>query len=117
MTRNVSFRDFDWLLVTFVLFICALGVVEIRSATLHTKFAGVHIKQMYWIMGGLVAMFLMSLVNYQMLLEKVHWMYIGGLASLISVLLFGQKYLGARRWPHGPLLLTPWSMRSCWSLQ
>jgi len=98
MARNVSFRDFDWLLVTFVLFICALGVVEIRSATLHTKFAGVHIKQLYWILGGLLAMFLMSLLNYQMLLEKVHWMYIGGVASLVSVLIFGQKYLGARRW-------------------
>ena len=98
MSRNVSFRDFDWLLVTFVLFICALGVVEIRSATLHTKFAGVHVKQIYWVCGGLVAMFLMSLLNYQMLLEKVHWMYIGALSSLIAVLLFGQTYLGAKRW-------------------
>src|SRR5438874_5868260 len=98
MSRNISFRDFDWLLVTFVLIICALGVVEIRSATLHTKFAGVHIKQLYWIAGGLAGMFVMSLLNYQMLLERVHWMYIAALASLMVVLVFGQKYLGARRW-------------------
>jgi rod shape determining protein RodA len=98
MSRNISFRDFDWLLVVFVLIICALGVIEIRSATLHTKFAGVHIKQLYWIAGGLVGMFIMSLLNYQMLLERVHWLYIGGVASLVSVLILGQKYLGARRW-------------------
>src|ERR1041385_2881416 len=98
MSRNISFRDFDWLLVTFVLFICALGVVEIRSATLHTKFAGVHIKQIYWIIAGLIGMFVVSLLNYQRLLEQVHWMYIAAVASLISVLIFGQKYLGARRW-------------------
>src|SRR5229473_882666 len=98
MSRNISLRDFDWLLVTFVLIICALGVVEIRSATLHTKFAGVHIKQLYWIAGGLAGMFVMSLLNYQMLLERVHWMYIVAVASLMSVLVFGQKYLGARRW-------------------
>ena len=98
MSRNVSFRDFDWVLVTFVLIICALGVIEIRSATLHTKFAGVHIKQIYWIVGGLGCMLLVSVLNYQMLLEQVHWMYIGGVASLMTVLLFGQKYLGARRW-------------------
>src|SRR5258708_13788716 len=98
MSRNISFRDFDWLLITFVLIICALGVIEIRSATLHTKFAGVHIKQLYWIAGGLVGMFIMGLLNYQMLLERVHWMYIAGVASLVSVLIFGQKYLGARRW-------------------
>ena len=43
-------------------------------------------------------MFLVSLLNYQALLEQIHWMYIAALASLIAVLLFGQKYLGARRW-------------------
>src|SRR5438067_11471576 len=98
MSRNISFRDFDWLLVTFVLIICALGVVAIRSETLHTKFAGVHIKQLYWIAGGLAGMFIVSLLNYHALLERVHWMYIAAVASLMVVLVFGQKYLGARRW-------------------
>src|SRR5690242_16430288 len=98
MARYVSFKDFDWPLVGFVLVICALGVIEIHSATEHTKFAGAHVKQVYWILGGLAGMFLVSLVNYQMLLERVHWMYIVAVASLMVVLVFGQKYLGARRW-------------------
>lgn len=98
MSRYVSFRDFDWPLLGFVLLICAIGVTEIYSATLHTKFAGAHIKQVYWIIGGVVGMFLMSLINYQAMLEQVHWMYIASIASLVSVLVFGQKYLGARRW-------------------
>ncbi|HKW17741.1 MAG TPA: rod shape-determining protein RodA [Terriglobales bacterium] len=100
MARNVSFRDFDWVLVAFVLIICTLGVIEIRSATLHTKFAGVHVKQMYWVLGGLGGMLLMSVLNYQVLLERVHWMYIAAIASLGAVLVphIGQKYLGARRW-------------------
>jgi rod shape determining protein RodA len=98
MSRYVSFRDFDWPLLGFVLLICAIGVTEIYSATLHTKFAGAHIKQVYWIIGGVIGMFLMSLVNYQVMLEQVHWMYIASVASLVSVLVFGQKYLGARRW-------------------
>ncbi len=98
MSRYVSFRDFDWPLLGFVLVICAIGVTEIYSATLHTKFEGAHIKQVYWIMGGVVGMFLVSLINYQAMLEQVHWMYIASVASLVSVLVFGQKYLGARRW-------------------
>src|SRR6201987_897396 len=98
MSRYVSYRDFDWLLITFVLLICALGVMEIHSATVHTKFAGAHIKQVYWVLGGLVGMFLISLVNYQAMLEQVHWMHIAAIASLMSVLLFGQRYLGAKRW-------------------
>src|SRR5271169_3053516 len=102
MSRYISFRDFDWLLFIFVLLICGLGVMEIRSATAHTKFAGAHIRQLYWISGGIAGMFLMSFVNYQKLLDGVHWMYIASIASLMAVLLFGQKYLGARRWVKMP---------------
>jgi rod shape determining protein RodA len=98
MSRYISFRDFDWVLMTFVLLICGLGVMEIHSATLHTKFAGAHIKQIYWIAGGVAGMFLVSFVNYQLVLDRVHWIYIAAIASLMVVLIFGQKYLGARRW-------------------
>jgi rod shape determining protein RodA len=98
MSRYVSFRDFDWPLLIFVLAICGLGVLEIRSATEHTKFAGAHIKQLYWVVAGVGAMFLVSLLNYQALLDKVHWMYIAAITSLMAVMIFGQKYLGARRW-------------------
>jgi rod shape determining protein RodA len=98
MTRYVSFRDFDWLLLLFVLAICGLGVMEIHSATEHTKFAGAHIKQVYWVLGGIGGMFIVSLLNYNVLLERVHWMYFISIAALLSVMIFGQKYLGARRW-------------------
>src|SRR3954451_14575494 len=98
MSRYVSFRDFDWWLLLFVLIICGLGVLEIRSATAHTKFAGAHIKQMYWIGAGMIMMFAISYLSYQALLDKIHWLYIASLPSLMMVLVFGQKYLGARRW-------------------
>jgi rod shape determining protein RodA len=102
MSRYISYRDFDWVLLLFVLAICGLGVMEIHSATEHTKFAGAHIKQLYWIAGGLGGMFLVSFLNYQVLLDRVHWMYIASLASLMMVMVFGQKYLGARRWVKMP---------------
>jgi rod shape determining protein RodA len=98
MARYVSFRDFDWVLMIFVLLICGLGVLEIRSATAYTKFAGAHVRQLYWIAGGLAGMFIVSLANYQVLLDRVHWLYIIAVTSLMSVMIFGQKYLGARRW-------------------
>jgi rod shape determining protein RodA len=98
MRRLISFRDFDWLLLTFVLIICALGVLEIYSTTYNTKFAGAHIRQIYWIMAGLAVMLAVSLINYQVLLENAHWFYIASVVSLLAVTLFGKKYLGARRW-------------------
>lgn len=98
MSRFISYRDFDWVLLTFVLLICGVGVMQIHSATAYTKFGGAHVRQIYWIAGGIVGMFLMSLVNYQILLDRIHWFYIAAVASLMMVLVFGQKYLGARRW-------------------
>ena len=98
MSRYVSYHDFDWVLLIFVLLICGLGVMEIHSATLHTKFAGAHIKQVYWIIGGVACMFIVSLLNYNAVLDQIHWLYIASIGSLMMVLVFGQKYLGARRW-------------------
>ncbi|HVP63325.1 MAG TPA: rod shape-determining protein RodA [candidate division Zixibacteria bacterium] len=98
MSRYVRFRDFDWLLLTLVLIICALGVTEIYSATLHTKFEGIYIKQIYWIIAGVLLMFVLSMFNYKALLEMVPWMYVVAVVSLVAVLVFGKKYLGARRW-------------------
>ena len=103
MRRFLSFRDFDWTLLAFVLLICLLGVVEIYSTTYGTpKFAGVYVKQIYWVLGGLVVMFLVSLINYQALLERSHWFYIAAVVALLLVALFGKKYLGARRWVQLP---------------
>ena len=98
MSRYVSYRDFDWVLLMFVLILCGMGVMEIHSATEHTKFAGAHVRQIYWVVAGVGAMFVISLVNYQALLDQIHWFYIASVGSLMAVLLFGQKYLGARRW-------------------
>src|SRR5258708_20644631 len=103
MRRFLSFRDFDWTLLAFVLLICLLGVVEIYSTTYGTsKFAGVYVKQIYWVLGGLGVMFLVSLINYQALLERSHWFYIAAVVALLLVALFGKKYLGARRWVQLP---------------
>src|SRR5581483_11242417 len=102
MARSLSFRDFDWVLLFFVLAICGLGVMEIYSATLTTKFVGVHIKQVYWILGGMALMFIVSLIDYHALLDNVHYFYLVSIGGLLAVLIFGKKYLGARRWIQMP---------------
>ncbi|MGI9102277.1 MAG: rod shape-determining protein RodA [Terriglobales bacterium] len=98
MKRYISTRDFDWVLLGFVLAICAAGVIEIYSTTVGTKFAGAHIRQIYWILGGVFVMFVVSRLNYQVLLEQVPWMYLVAVISLAAVRVVGEKYLGARRW-------------------
>jgi rod shape determining protein RodA len=98
MRRAMSFRDFDWVLLGLVLVLCALSVFEIYSATLHTKYAGFHSKQMLYIGGGLVAMLIFSKIDYHKLIDYVPWAYGICLVSLLAVMAVGQKVLGARRW-------------------
>ena len=98
MTKQVSLRDFDWLLLGTVLLISALGVLQIYSSTAHTKFAGAHWKQLLWVLLGLGLLFVVSWVDYHDLLNHVPWMYLLTLALLVTVLVAGAEIAGTRRW-------------------
>jgi rod shape determining protein RodA len=65
---------------------------------MHTKFHGFEKAQVLWLAGGLVAMFFLSVIDYHVLLDYIHWVYGFCLFSLVAVLLVGSKVLGARRW-------------------
>src|ERR1700739_383507 len=98
MRRFLSFRDFDWTLLGFVMLLSVVSIFEIYSATLHTKFVGFYKQQILWILGGLGAMFVFSLIDYPRLLEFIHWIYGFFVLSLVAVLVVGTKVLGGRRW-------------------
>jgi len=106
--RIFSFREFDWPLLGMVLLLCTLSVVEIYSATLHTKYVGFHTKQMMWIAAGLVAMFVFSKIDYHRLIDWAPWAYGVFLAALVAVLLVGHKAMGGKRWLKlGPMQFQP----------
>ena len=103
MTRFSSYRDFDWFLLGVVLLISAVGTVQIYSASLtNTKLGLMHDKQLVWIAVGLVAMFILSAVDYHKLLENVHWAYIVMFVLLLAVPIVGVTALGAKRWIRVP---------------
>ncbi len=95
---RTKFRDFDWLLLGLVLLMSIVSVVEIYSATLHTKFHGFHSRQVLFLLAGLLVMFAVSMADYHKLIEWVPWAYGVSIMSLLAVLVAGQKVLGARRW-------------------
>lgn len=98
MRRLITFRDFDWTLLGFVMILSIISILEIYSATLHTKFVGFHKLQMMWLLGGLAAMFIFSVIDYHILVDFIHWIYGFCVVSLVAVLAVGTKVLGARRW-------------------
>jgi rod shape determining protein RodA len=98
MRRFLSFRDFDWTLLGFVMILSVISILEIYSATMHTKFVGFHKMQILWLLGGLAAMFIFSVIDYHRLVDFIHWIYGFCIVSLVAVLAVGTKVLGARRW-------------------
>jgi rod shape determining protein RodA len=108
--KIISVRDFDWTLLLMVLILCLISVLEIHSATLHTKYIGFDKKQIAWVVGGLVAMALFSMIDYHKLIDIVPWFYGFFVFALAAVLVpgIGHKALGARRWIKiGPILFQP----------
>ena len=91
-------RDYDWWLLAIVAAICALGVVEIYSATHGSALVGMHTKQIRWLVIGFVLMFALSRLDYHVIMDQAPWLYIAGLAALVAVLLVGHRRFGAQRW-------------------
>jgi rod shape determining protein RodA len=96
--RYFSLRDLDWLLVITAIFISALGVLQIYSATYDTQWKGAWWKQIVFVTVGLVLMWLMASVDYHSLMGRVPVLYLLSIATLLAVLLVGTKVFGSRRW-------------------
>ncbi len=96
--RYFSLRDLDWLMVITAIFISAMGVLQIYSATQNTKWQGAWWKQIIFITVGLVLMWLVAAVDYHSLLGRVPVMYLLSMAILLAVLVIGTKVFGSRRW-------------------
>ncbi len=98
MRRLSSFRDFDWVLLGFVLLLSIISVLEIKSATAQTKFHGFDTKQIGFLLVGVALMFMISLVDYHRLVDIATPAYTISIAALMAVLAVGTKVLGGRRW-------------------
>jgi rod shape determining protein RodA len=93
-----SFRDIDWPLLLITLAICALGVLQIYSATLGSVFRDAWMRQIAYTGLGLVLFWVVSRIDYHTLLGHSYWMYGVCLAALIGVFVIGTVAGGARRW-------------------
>jgi rod shape determining protein RodA len=91
-------RDYDWWLLTLIVAICTIGVLEIYSATHASGPVGLHMKQLRWIGLGAVMMFLVSRIDYHIILDQAPALYIFGVTALTAVLFFGERRFGAKRW-------------------
>jgi rod shape determining protein RodA len=107
--RILSFRDFDWWLLVLLLGMCAVSLLEVRSTTVHTKFARFESQQMIAIAVGIALMFIFAKIDYHRVLDWAPWIYGVGVVLLVAVLSpLGHRALGGKRWIKlGPELFQP----------
>jgi rod shape determining protein RodA len=92
------FRGMDWYLLILTLIICCLGVLQIFSATEGTKWQDAWWKQVVFVGGGLLLMWLVSQVDYHSLVARVFPLYAGILALLVLTMIVGSRVFGSTRW-------------------
>jgi rod shape determining protein RodA len=97
MRVTVHTRDLDWWLIAVSSALCCLGLLEVHSAT-HNAMAGMVWKQLGWVALGFVALWLISRMNYQWLMDRAFILYGLMLLALLAVLIAGHAKFGSRRW-------------------
>ena len=75
MKEKTGTRDYDWWLLAILAAICTLGVIEIYSATHGSSLAGMHIKQIRWLVIGFALMFALSRLDYHLILDQAPVLY------------------------------------------
>jgi len=98
MSRYLSARDIDWPLLLITLAISAVGVLQVYSATMDTVFHNSWWKQILYVAGGMVMMWMLLAIDYHTLLHYVPMMYGLSVFSLLVTFLFGASAFGSRRW-------------------
>jgi rod shape determining protein RodA len=93
-----TLRDLDWPLLIVTLALCGLGVLQIYSATMTTKWHDAWWKQVIFVVSGLVMMWLLSLFDYHSALNKAIYLYGASVLLLVVTLLVGSKAFGSTRW-------------------
>ncbi len=99
MKERSTTRDFDWWLLFLVVSICALGILDIYFATrTRTGLSGMHWRQLAWVAIGMMAMVVMSRIDYHAILEQSPLLYMLGLTGLALVLIVGKTKFGTKGW-------------------
>src|SRR5436305_5950829 len=101
----------NWLLLVTMLALAIFGVIAIYSATSSRSdayAADFWRKQANWVIVGVFAFMITSLIHYRWIRWGALPMYLGGIVFLVLTKFIGQKVYGARSWLHiGPVNFQP----------
>ncbi len=109
MGRELSWRNFDFLLLGAIVLVTSFGTAMIRSAVAENEvLQPLIIRQVYFALLGLVVIFLVAAIDYRYWMALYKPIYFVMMALLFALFLSAQAVFGAARWfSVGVLFLQP----------
>jgi rod shape determining protein RodA len=109
MIRELSWRNFDFILLGAVILASAFGTVMIRSAVAGNEvLLPLVTRQIYFAILGVTVIFVVASIDYRYWLALYRPIYLAIMIFLVTLTGFGQSAFGAQRWfTVGVLFLQP----------
>lgn len=93
MLRQYRLRDYNFRLILWLIVLSVIGVLLVGSAD-----SSLQTKQIAGVIGGSIAMVIVSLIDFSWIMNFYWIMYIANLGILSAVRIFGRSVNGATRW-------------------
>jgi len=109
MFKREFWQQFDYLLFGGVLILCIFGIAMIQSAIAGNQEIAISVsRQVIFVVGGFVVLFLTSLIDYRYLSSLTRIMYIFSVVILMGIYVIGTAVYGSARWfDTGVILIQP----------
>jgi rod shape determining protein RodA len=97
MLDRSQITSIDWVLIGLLILNSLIGVAFIHSSS-HYLSGNYALRQLLWILVGLVALFIFLSLNYQFLVAYSLYFYVIAIIILLGILIFGRLTAGAKSW-------------------
>jgi rod shape determining protein RodA len=101
-------KDFDWLLLTAALILSVISLIEIYSSTMAQQSDEFFVRQLIWVIVGIVFLFVVAAIDYHIIAEHIPSLYVLGVGALVYTLALGHRVAGSKSWVQlGPAAFQP----------
>ncbi len=101
-------KDFDWVLLAAAVLLSVISLVEIYSSTMNEPSENYFLRQLAWVIAGIVFLFIVAAIDYHVVSEQIPWLYVLAVGALLYTLAVGRTVAGAKSWVSvGPVQFQP----------